>query len=93
MGKVKKWMEDDMQDQVNKATKILNDLIPKNYNHNNLQQIRDDVVKVFTEQHSDLLYAFTESSTGVEQVDKENAENALSDVVDDMVKEYADSLR
>ena len=93
MGKVKKWMEDGMQDQVNKATKILNDLIPKNYNHNNLQQIRDDVVKVFTEQHSDLLYTFTESSTGVEQVDRENAENALSDVVDDMVKEYADSLR
>ena len=93
MGKVKKWMEDDMQDQVNKATKILNDLIPKNYNHNNLQQIRDDVVKVFTEQHSDLLYTFTESSTGVEQVDRENAENALSDVVDDMVKEYADSLK
>ena len=93
MGKVKKWYEEEMQDQVNKATKILNDLIPKNYNHNNLQQIRDDVVKVFTEQHSDLLYTFTESSTGVEQVDRENAENALSDVVDDMVKEYADSLR
>ena len=54
---------------------------------------KDDVYKVFTDQHSDMIYAFNEKASGVDHIDKENAENALSEVIDDMVNEYANHLK
>ena len=92
MSKIKKWQEDEVQSQVQKAEHIISDLIKKNYT-DTLQQTKDDVYKVFTDQHSDMIYAFNEKASGVDHIDKENAENALSEVIDDMVNEYANHLK
>ena len=92
MSKIKKWQEDEVQSQVQKAESIISSLIQKNYT-DTLDQTKRDVFKVFTDQHSDMLYAFNEKATGVDHVDKENAENALSEVIDDMVNEYANHLK
>ena len=89
MSKIKKWQEDEVQSQVQKAEHIISDLIKKNYT-DTLQQTKDDVYKVFTDQHSDMLYAFNEKATGVDHVDKENA---LQETIDDMVNEYANHLK
>jgi len=92
MSKIKKWQEDEVQSQVQKAESIISSLIQKNYT-DNLQQTKDDVYKIFTDQHSDMIYAFNEKASGVDHIDKENAENALSEVIDDMVNEYANHLK
>tara|TARA_R100000008_G_C3479289_1_gene113016 strand:+ start:86 stop:376 length:291 start_codon:yes stop_codon:yes gene_type:complete len=92
MSKIKKWQEDEVQSQVQKAESIISSLIQKNYT-DTLQQTKDDVYKVFTDQHSDMIYAFNEKASGVDHIDKENAENALSEVIDDMVNEYANHLK
>jgi len=92
MSKIKKWQEDEVQSQVQKAESIISSLIQKNYT-DTLDQTKSDVFKVFTDQHSDMLYAFNEKATGVDHVDKENAENALQETIDDMVNEYANHLK
>ena len=92
MSKIKKWQEDEVQSQVQKAESIISSLIQKNYT-DTLQQTKDDVYKIFTDQHSDMIYAFNEKASGVDHIDKENAENALSEVIDDMVNEYANHLK
>ena len=92
MSKIKKWQEDEVQSQVQKAEHIISELINKIYT-DTLQQTKDDVYKVFTDQHSDMIYAFNEKTSGVDHIDKENAQNALSEVIDDMVNEYANHLK
>tara|TARA_R100001463_G_scaffold119270_2_gene175111 strand:+ start:933 stop:1223 length:291 start_codon:yes stop_codon:yes gene_type:complete len=92
MSKIKDWQQDEVQSQVQKAESIISSLIQKNYT-DTLQQTKDDVFKVFTDQHSDMIYAFNEKASGVDHIDKENAENALSEVIDDMVNEYANHLK
>ena len=92
MSKIKKWQEDEVQSQVQKAEHIISELINKIYT-DTLQQTKDDVYKVFTDQHSDMIYAFNEKASGVDHIDKENAQNALSEVIDDMVNEYANHLK